>query len=302
MVRYDEKADMYSLGIIFFEMWHPKFDTYMERASTIASLRANPELVLAADSPARKNMPGSAVQITLWLLRTNAQQRPSAEQLLASQHMPRRSEMDEVYMEEAVRVRSRASMLASGCANTCASTWGHQAITKPHSALHERLLERLFQQPTREEVDFTFDAPAAIAPSTVGGAGGLRIQLLRPMRELLHRDFVVDRISHVFRRHGAVNVDTPLLMPRPAPQSSVSAQLQQRFMAGGDLSVPGGSPSLSRSLSFLAKATVRRVEGMPMHARFSRVFAHGAGCRDAVDSGEAAGCERHGGAAATGLA
>ena len=139
-----------------------------------------------------------------------------------------------------------------------------QAITKPHSALHERLLERLFQQPTREEVDFTFDAPAAIAPSTVGGAGGLRIQLLRPMRELLHRDFVVDRISHVFRRHGAVNVDTPLLMPRPAPQSSVSAQLQQRFMAGGDLSVPGGSPSLSRSLSFLAKATVRRVEGMPM--------------------------------------
>jgi len=59
-VRYDEKADMYSLGIIFFEMWQPKFDTYMERSSTIAALRANPDKVLAERMP--KNV-GSAVKI-----------------------------------------------------------------------------------------------------------------------------------------------------------------------------------------------------------------------------------------------
>ena len=242
---------MFSLGIIFFEMWHPRFGTYMERASTLAALRKNPEAVLnkaaganGVAKPAVEQMPVSAVKIISWLMRPNPDLRPSAEQLLSSHHMPRRSEMDEVYMEEAVR-----------------------AITKPHSALYERLLERLFQQPTREEVDFTFDAPAAVAP-TATGAAALRIQLLRPMRELLHRNQVIRKIERVFKRHGAVNVTTPLLMPRPPPQSSVSAQLHLRAMAGdnaADLITPpmlARSPSLSTSLSFLAKAPVR---GLPVH-------------------------------------
>jgi hypothetical protein len=36
---YDQKADMYSLGIILFEMWHPPFETTMDRITTIVKLR-----------------------------------------------------------------------------------------------------------------------------------------------------------------------------------------------------------------------------------------------------------------------
>jgi len=40
---YTEKVDMYSLGIILFEMWHP-FKTYMERYKNIELLRNQKEL------------------------------------------------------------------------------------------------------------------------------------------------------------------------------------------------------------------------------------------------------------------
>ena len=29
---YDQKVDMFSLGVMFFEMWHPPFGTMNERA------------------------------------------------------------------------------------------------------------------------------------------------------------------------------------------------------------------------------------------------------------------------------
>lgn len=36
---YNQKVDMYTLGIILFEMCQPPFDTSMERAQTIMALR-----------------------------------------------------------------------------------------------------------------------------------------------------------------------------------------------------------------------------------------------------------------------
>ena len=36
--RYDEKADMYSIGVILFEMLQP-FDTGMERINAVTALR-----------------------------------------------------------------------------------------------------------------------------------------------------------------------------------------------------------------------------------------------------------------------
>ena len=36
---YDQKADMYSLGIILFELWQPPFGTGMERINTVVALR-----------------------------------------------------------------------------------------------------------------------------------------------------------------------------------------------------------------------------------------------------------------------
>jgi serine/threonine protein kinase len=43
-----QKVDIYSLGIIFFEMCHPPWETGMERVKTIASLRS-PQITLPKD-------------------------------------------------------------------------------------------------------------------------------------------------------------------------------------------------------------------------------------------------------------
>jgi serine/threonine protein kinase len=39
--RYTIQADIFSLGVILFEMFHPPFSTYMERAETLSILRGD---------------------------------------------------------------------------------------------------------------------------------------------------------------------------------------------------------------------------------------------------------------------
>lgn len=40
--KYNTKVDMYSLGICFFEMNHPRFTTAMERFHILSDLRRDP--------------------------------------------------------------------------------------------------------------------------------------------------------------------------------------------------------------------------------------------------------------------
>lgn len=39
--QYGKAADIYSLGMIFFEMLHPPFETAMERDKTLKNIRSN---------------------------------------------------------------------------------------------------------------------------------------------------------------------------------------------------------------------------------------------------------------------
>jgi chromosome condensin MukBEF complex kleisin-like MukF subunit len=38
---YTVQADIFSFGVILFEMFHPPFSTYMERAETLTTLRGD---------------------------------------------------------------------------------------------------------------------------------------------------------------------------------------------------------------------------------------------------------------------
>lgn len=44
-VIYNQKVDIYSLGIIFFEMFHPPLETGMERITILSKLRSK-EIIL----------------------------------------------------------------------------------------------------------------------------------------------------------------------------------------------------------------------------------------------------------------
>ncbi|ORZ06663.1 kinase-like domain-containing protein [Absidia repens] len=72
---YDEKVDVYSLGIIFFELYQP-FTTWMERADAISNLKN----AMLPDGFVEKYPKESA--LILWMMDHNPERRPSVKQLL----------------------------------------------------------------------------------------------------------------------------------------------------------------------------------------------------------------------------
>ena len=84
--NYDYKVDMYSLGIICFELWYP-FTTQMERQKVIHSLKESLQFPEGfVDSHPRQS------QIIKELLTKNPKKRPSAAKLLKSELIPPKME------------------------------------------------------------------------------------------------------------------------------------------------------------------------------------------------------------------
>lgn len=96
---YGVKADIYSFGIVLFELFHPPFQTYMERSETLNRLRSPiaasdrfPPLFLT-------KAPKNAQDVIVWCLERDAAKRPSAQELLKSDLLPRKIEVEQRYLE-----------------------------------------------------------------------------------------------------------------------------------------------------------------------------------------------------------
>ncbi|KAJ1718830.1 eukaryotic translation initiation factor 2-alpha kinase, partial [Coemansia biformis] len=127
-VRYNQKVDMYSLGIIFFELCYP-VRTGMERAAVLHGLR-KPEIVFPADFPEDKMQ--LQYQIIRRLLSHNPRQRPSSAELLESGLLPPRMEDEHIY--ETIR-----------------------AIANPSQPYFAKLMDSLFARSPDKHIDATFD-------------------------------------------------------------------------------------------------------------------------------------------------
>eukprot|EP01034_Spumella_vulgaris_P037927 gene37927-46800_t len=93
---YNEKADMFSLGIILFEMIHKPFDTAMERFLTLQDLRTKGILPSDVTHIGTEDLR----TIVLWLVQQDPHKRPSANELLASPLISLRVDTDEKYLKE----------------------------------------------------------------------------------------------------------------------------------------------------------------------------------------------------------
>eukprot|EP00850_Spirogloea_muscicola_P013114 SM000087S23396 [mRNA] locus=s87:428700:439817:+ [translate_table: standard] len=85
-LHIDDKVDMYSLGVVLFELWHP-FSTAMERAVTLSELKKKG--TIPSSWSARNPQVAELVQ---WLMDAKAGNRPTASQLLQSKLLPPRME------------------------------------------------------------------------------------------------------------------------------------------------------------------------------------------------------------------
>ncbi len=174
--KYGASADLYSLGIIFFEMCHP-MRTEMERLNTIKGIRS-PRMSLPAEWAFDES--SSQTQLVRMLLRHEPDLRPSANDLLQSPLLPEGRE--DGYYAEAIR-----------------------KVTDPSSTHYQALLARLFVNPAttaagagagKDMLDYTYD--------NLNRSGEQSQAWLRLVKE---------RLTQLFRRHGAIDLPTPLLTP-----------------------------------------------------------------------------------------
>lgn len=124
---YTAKVDMYSLGVIFFEMSYPAM-LGMQRAMTLEQVRHNPPVLPPDFKASDKNH----TEVLLSLLNHNPKERPSSTELLKSGKMP-------VQMEsEAIR-RAIAGM------------------ADPSSPYFEKMLKALFARQVEPAKDYAWD-------------------------------------------------------------------------------------------------------------------------------------------------
>ncbi|KAJ0323998.1 hypothetical protein Brms1b_001245 [Colletotrichum noveboracense] len=124
---YSSKVDMYSLGIIFFEMcYQPMLG--MQRAMVIEQLRQSPPVLPSDFKPADKIQ----TEIVTSLLTHNPKERPSSAELLQSGKLP-------VQMESETIRRTLAG------------------LADPSSPYYKKMLSTLFARPVEQAKDYAWD-------------------------------------------------------------------------------------------------------------------------------------------------
>uniref|UniRef100_A0A8C7EAW7 non-specific serine/threonine protein kinase n=1 Tax=Nothoprocta perdicaria TaxID=30464 RepID=A0A8C7EAW7_NOTPE len=154
---YNQKVDLFSLGIIFFEMSYHPMTTASERIFVLSQLRLR--LVIA------------------WLLTHDPAARPSAVELLRSEHLPP-PQLEESELHEVL----------------------HHTLANVHGKAFRTMLTRIFAQRVSPAIDYTYDSDMLKGSFSIWAA---KIQ-----------QHVCESVSRIFKRHGAIKLHTPLLMPR----------------------------------------------------------------------------------------
>lgn len=190
---YGQKVDMFSLGIIFFEMWHPPFATNMERAQVLGQLARGLTGTGTLGSAAREQADSS-------LLPREVQAPKEVGKILGSLL----AQEPEERMAAAQLLDSEAGLLPPGAYDPQVLRI-LSALEKPDSTEAVALVEALF---SRVE-DAVKDGP--FFKQLFGAAGP------RGEAEAEARDALQQLLRDLCRRHGAVYELCPLFRPsRPS--------------------------------------------------------------------------------------
>ncbi|GAB6026062.1 hypothetical protein CHUAL_012266 [Chamberlinius hualienensis] len=196
---YNQKVDIYSLGIIFFEMCYHSISTYMEKVKLFEHIRSS-NIVFPIDFHESKK-PQQAALIR-WLLDHDPSKRPTCQELLQSNLLPP-LQMEEVELHDMLR----------------------QTVSNSQSKAYKYMISSLFQQETSTAAIVTYDMDiknkAAFSSSTV-----------------VTYTFVIETITKVFLKHGAVLVSTPLMMPKSNFHDKNELCVKLVDHAGGVVTLP----------------------------------------------------------------
>ncbi|KAJ8290413.1 hypothetical protein GJAV_G00012550 [Gymnothorax javanicus] len=171
---YNQKVDLFSLGIILFEMSYRPMNTASERISVLSQLRTED-----IEFPQDFVQYGSGTQrkAICWLLSHDPALRPSAVELLKSDLLPppqmEESELHEVLQHTMANVNGKA---------------------------YRTMVNQLFSQSISPVMDFTYDMDMHKGSFS---ASSTKLQ-----------QYVYETITRIFKKHGAVRLQTPLFLPK----------------------------------------------------------------------------------------
>ncbi|XP_053995290.1 eIF-2-alpha kinase GCN2 isoform X3 [Hylaeus anthracinus] len=173
---YNQKVDIYSLGIILFEMCYKPLTTGMERIKVLLNLRSKeiiiPTEMLQTDMPLQ-------IHILRWLLNHDPSQRPTAQELLSSQYLPP-LRLEETELQEMIR----------------------RTLSNNQTKAYKYLISCCFTQEVTPADDITYDM-------NLPSRGHINFFSWKK-----YQDGVKCKVIEVFQRHGGVCLETPLLMPK----------------------------------------------------------------------------------------
>ncbi|KAI3367813.1 hypothetical protein L3Q82_026651 [Scortum barcoo] len=171
---YNQKVDLFSLGIILFEMSYRPMTTGAERITVLSQLRGEP-IVFPEDFTAYEQ--GTQRKVIEWLLNHDPALRPTAQELLKSELLPppqmEESELHEVLQHTMANINGKA---------------------------YRTMVGQLFAQNTSPVIDYTYDIDLHKGSFSFSSA---KLQ-----------QYVHETITRIFKKHGAVRLQTPLLLPR----------------------------------------------------------------------------------------
>ncbi|GKZ37068.1 hypothetical protein AbraIFM66950_008458 [Aspergillus brasiliensis] len=215
--NYNEKVDMYSLGVIFFEMCHA-LSTGMERDQTLRAIREPTHTLPSTFQYSDKVVQGRIINS---LLSHNPSERPSASDLLRSGKIPLQVE------EETFR---RAIM---------------HLLSDPNSPDYKKILSGIFSQSPKKFEDIAWDMDSRGTPGAT---------------ELLIQGLVKEKLTSIFRRHGAVETQRQMLFPRSQHYNNGAVRLLDSsgnlLQLPFDLTLPNAraiprqDPSLEKTYAF----------------------------------------------------
>uniref|UniRef100_A0A3P9Q7R6 eIF-2-alpha kinase GCN2 n=1 Tax=Poecilia reticulata TaxID=8081 RepID=A0A3P9Q7R6_POERE len=168
---YNQKVDLFSLGIILFEMSYRPFVTGAERISVLSQLRTS--ISFPGDFPEHEQ----GTLVIEWLLKHDPALRPTAQELLKSELLPppqmEESELHEVLQHTMANINGKA---------------------------YRTMVGQLFSQNTTPVMDYAYDMDMH--------KGNFNFSSSKLQQH------VYESITRIFKKHGAVCLHTPLLLPR----------------------------------------------------------------------------------------